>query len=212
LWSDGQAGTLRPVKTLITVALALLVAGSAAGPAAAADITTCRSHATASDAPGYKPVAREVRRKIVPAAKRYLGAQYTAQWMQPADAGWYVGVAPGKRSLEQVRTWLARRVAARFEGSERALVRSRMHVIRQPYGIAELNEVGSQVWDILRRDGPRTWTGNDACTLSDAYRSEITLYRDSTWADVKRVRRQLAKFGDRVRVTRVNYSIDDVFD
>jgi hypothetical protein len=203
---------LRGVKTLTAVALALFVLGSAAANASATDIKTCLPKAASSDAPSYKSVGRKVRKAIVPEAKKYLGAQYTAQWLQPADAGWYVGVAPGKRSLAQVRAWLATRVAAKFKGSEAALIRSRMHVVRQPYGIAELHEIGSKVWDLLRVDGPDSWTGDEDCTLSDAYRAEITLYEDSTEKDVREVQQQLAEFGDRVRVTRVDYPIEDVFN
>lgn len=193
------------MKTFILVASCVVALGPAAGSAAAADIQTCRSEARTSDAPGYKRVGREVRKAIVPEAKRFLGKQYTAQWMQPDDAGWYVGVAPGKRSLAQVRAWLRDRIAEHFDGSERRLIRSRMHVIRQPYGIADLRETGSAVWDILSTEGPSVnWAGDEGCTLSDAYRSEIFLYEDSRPADVKEVRRMVAKFGDRVRVTRLD--------
>jgi hypothetical protein len=205
-------GILRAVKKLIGFACAVLVTAAAAPVASAADIQTCRPRSATSDAPAYKRVGREVRKAIVPEAKKYLGRQYTAQWLQPADAGWYVGVAPGRRSLAQVRTWLAARVAKHFTGSEADLIRERMHVIRQPYGLTELQKVGNQVWDILRMDGPGNWTGDDACTLSDAYRTEITLYEDSTQADVEAVRKQLARFGDRVRVTRVDRPLDDHVD
>ncbi len=88
-----------------------------------------------------------------------------------------------------------------------------MHVIRQPYGIAALRAVGNKVWDVLSKDGPFVdWTGNEACTMSDAYRSEITLYADSTAADVREVRRRVAEFGDRVRVGGVDRHLDDTVD
>jgi hypothetical protein len=197
---------LRAMKSLLAALLILSVMPAAAS---AADIQTCRSQAATSDAPGYERVGREVRRAIVPETRRYLGfAQYTAYWLQPDDAGWYVGVAPGKRSLAQVRRWLRTRVNAHFHGEEARLIRSRMHVIRQPYGLKELIHVGNDVWDILRKDGPPTWTGDDACTLSDAYRSEVTIYNDSPPEAANRVRRQLAKFGDRVRVTYVDRPLE----
>jgi hypothetical protein len=193
------------VKTLIALALTGLVLGPGAASATAADIQTCRSEASTSDAPGYERVGREVRKTIVPEAKRYLGDQYTAQWLQADDAGWYVGVAPGKRSLAEVRTWLASRVAKHFKGSEARLIRSRMHVIRQPYGAKELGDAGNAIWERLSQEGPYVnWDGGEGCTLSDAYRSEIFLYEDSTSADLKEVRRKVAKFGDRVRVTRLD--------
>jgi hypothetical protein len=176
--------------------------------ASAADIQTCRSTTASSDAPGYERVGREVRKAIVPATKRYLGAQYAAYWLQPGDAGWYVGVAPGKRSLGQVRRWLRTRVGARFHGEEATLIRSRMHVIRQPYGLRALNRSLNDIWDILRKDGPPTRTGDVGCTLSDAYRGEITIYSDSPEEAVNRVKLQLARFGDRVRVTRVDHPLD----
>jgi len=207
---SGLPDTLHAVKTLLAVALTGLVLGPAAASATAADIQTCRSQSSTSDAPGYKRVGREVRRAIVPEAKTYLGAQYTAQWMQPDDAGWYVGVAPGKRSLAQVRTWLRGRIAEHFSGSEARLIRSRMHVIRQPYGMTDLREAGNAIWEDLSQTGPSvSWGGGEACTLSDAYRTEIFLYEDSTTADVKEVRRKVAKFGDRVRVTRLDEPMDD---
>jgi hypothetical protein len=194
------------VKTLATTVLVSLALGLTADRAAAADIQTCQSNSTVSTAPGYKRVGREVRKAIRPEVQKYLGDQYTALWMQPDDAGWYVGVAPGKRSLTEVRSWLRTRIARHFRGSEAALMRSRMHVIKQPYGLKELREVGNKVWDILRMESrPANWGGDEACTLSDAYRSEVTLYEDSTQATVRDVKDLLAEFGDRVRVTRVDY-------
>jgi hypothetical protein len=197
----------------LTALLATLWLVNASAPAQAADLQTCRSELTSSDAPDFKRVGRAVRKAIVPDAKRYLGAQFTAQWLQPDDAGWYVGVAPGRRSLGQTRAWLAKRVQRHFNGRDASLIRSRMHVIRQPYGMAELRETGSAVWELLSQHGPFvTWTGDEACTLSSAYRTEVTLYSDSTLKDLRDVRDALAEFGDRVRVTRVNQELDDSVD
>jgi hypothetical protein len=201
----GAEGILRAMKSLLAALLVLSVTPAAAS---AADIQTCRSQTATSDAPGYERVGREVRKKIVPETRRYLGAQYTANWLQPGDAGWYVGVAPGKRSLAQVRRWLRKRVGAHFHGDEARLIRSRMHVIRQPYGMKQLIRDGNDIWDFLRMDGPPTWSGDEACTLSDAYRSEVTVYTDSPPEAANRVRLQLARFGDRVRVTWVDRPIE----
>jgi hypothetical protein len=200
------AGILTAVRTIVVASLTGLALAVAAEPAAATvDIQTCRSHMTRSSAPGYERVGRAVRKTIVPGVRNYLGRQYTAYWLQPHDAGWYVGVAPGKRSLAQVRTYLYRQVGRHFRGPQAALIRSRMHVIAQPYGARELVRVGNAVWDILRVHGPEVnWSGNEACTYSDAYRSEVTLYEDSTQADVDEVKRLVARFGDKVRVVRVD--------
>ncbi|MDA0184778.1 hypothetical protein OJ997_31035 [Solirubrobacter phytolaccae] len=193
------------MKKLLAVVLAGCAFGPMAGSAIAADLQTCRSESSTSSAPDYKRVGREVRKAIVPEAKKYLGTQYTAQWLQPDDAGWYVGVAPGKRSLAEVRAWLAGRVAKHFKGRDAKLIRSRMHVIRQPYGNAELGETGNAIWELLSQEGPFiSWDGGEGCTLSNAYRTEIFLYEDSTEADLEEVRRKVAEFGDRVRVTRLD--------
>jgi hypothetical protein len=206
LWAVVANGILPAVKSLVAALLALSLMPAAAS---AADIQTCRPTTATSDAPGYERVGREVRKAIVPEVRRYLSfSQYTAYWLQPGDAGWYVGVAPGKRSLEQTRRWLRARVAAHFHGDEAKLIRSRMHVIRQPYGQRQLRRAGNAVFDILSKDGPPTWTGDEACTLSDAYRSEVTIYNDSPPEAVNRVTLQLARFGDLVRVTRVDHPFD----
>ena len=155
------------MKTL-TLTFATLALVFASAPAAqAADLQTCRSKTSSSDARYYKSVGRAVRKVIAPKAKAYLGLQYTAQWLQPDDAGWWDG-------------------------------------------LAELREAGNAVWELLVEEGPRiNWTGDEGCTLSDAYRTEVTLYADSTAADLRDMREQLAEFGDLVRVTRVNYELDD---
>jgi hypothetical protein len=198
------------VKSLSIIVLATLALGLTAGQASAADIQSCRSDSTISTAPGFKRVGREVRKAIGPEVRKHLGAQYTALWMQPDDAGWYVGVAPGRRSLAATRAWLRERIARHFSGSEAALIRSRMHVVKQPYGLKELREVGNKVWDILRVEShPANWSGDEACTLSDAYRSEVTLYKDSNETTLRDVKDLLAEFGDRVRVTRVDYAMSD---
>ena len=176
-------GKLRAVKVLTVILASALLALAGAPTASAADLQTCRSKATSSDAPDFKRVGRMVTKSMGAEIREYLGTQYTARWLQPDDAGWYVGVAPGKRSLAQTRAWLAARVKHHFKGADAKLIRSRMHVIRQPYGMAELRDVGSEIFVRLaeRGYGPQVnWGGDDACTLSDAYRSEITLYADST--------------------------------
>jgi hypothetical protein len=151
------------VGTIVATSLAGLALAVAAEPAAAVDMRTCRSHTAGSTAPGYERVGQEVRKAILPELRNHLGRQYTAYWLQPDDAGWYVGVAPGKRSLAQVRAYLR---------------------------------------------GPAvTWTGDEACTYSDAYRSEVTPYADSTQADVDKVKHLVARFGDRVRVVRVDHPL-----
>ncbi|MDA0169731.1 hypothetical protein OJ998_11605 [Solirubrobacter taibaiensis] len=207
--------TLRAVKALTVILTSAVLALAGAPAAHSADLQTCRSESASSDAPGYKRLGRPVRSALGPDAKAYLGAQYTATWLQADDAGWYVGVAPGKRSLKQTRAWVAAWVERHYQGEDAKLIRSRLHVIRQPYGMAELREVGSQIYERLAEQGlgPQVnWGGDEACTLSDAYRSEITLYADSTRADLREMRRELADLGDRVRVTRVNYEMDDSVD
>jgi hypothetical protein len=196
------------VKSLSIAVLATLALGLTAGPAAAADIQTCRSESTASTAPGYKRVSREVRKAIGPEVRKFLGAQYTALWMQPDDAGWYVGVAPGKHSLAEVRTWLQARIPRHFHGSEAALIRARMHVIKQPYGLKALREAGNEAWEILSMEGSSVdWDGGENCTLTDAYRSEVTLYKGATAAQLAEYRELLEPLGDLVRVTRVDYAM-----
>jgi hypothetical protein len=84
-------------------------------------------------------------------------------------------------------------------------------VIRQPYGLLELNQVGDDIFDMLSSQRtPGNWSGDEACTLSDAFRVEITLYKDSSRATVRKVKTQLAEFGDRVRVTRVDHMPRDL--
>jgi hypothetical protein len=71
------------VKHLAATLLATLALSLIAGSASAADLQTCRSESASSDAPGYKRVGREVRKSIAPEVRKYLGAQYTAFWLQP---------------------------------------------------------------------------------------------------------------------------------
>src|SRR5688572_3631556 len=87
---------VRALTVMLTSAM-LVLAGAAT--AHAADLQTCRSESATSDAPHYERVLRLVNRSMGAEIREYLGPQYTARWRQPDDAGWYVGVAPGKRSL-----------------------------------------------------------------------------------------------------------------
>jgi hypothetical protein len=200
------------MKSSVLAVLTTLVLSVAAQSAAAADLQTCRAGGARSDAPRYRHVAKAVRAKMAPEVRTYLGRQFVHQWMQPADAGWYVGVAPGRRSLAQVRTWLARRVGAHFSGSEAALVRSRMHVIGQPYSHARLFDAGERIFETLSRQFRPGWSEGDGCSFSGAWRAEVTLYRESSQADVREARRLLKGLGDVVRVRRINIPQDDSVD
>ncbi len=197
------------MKSTLIVALATLLLGATAATASAADIQSCTNSTKKSTAPGYERVGHELRLAVVPEAKRYLGDdQWVGDWMQPADGGWYLGVAPGTHSLAQVRAWLRGRIAKHFQAREAALVRTRVHVIRQPYAMHELHETGSAIWKKLARDGKVNFEGWDGC-YQGTFRTRFVLFKEAPDSWMKIVRKYAKPYGDRVRVVRVNRHQDD---
>jgi hypothetical protein len=180
------------VKTKLTLLLAMAALALPAQRASAADIQTCKP--SGKSPAGLRSMGRDVKAHVLKGLKARLGDQYAAFWLQPKDGGWYVGVAPGTQSLASVRAWLGGQVTAEQ--------RKHMHVIRQPYGAKLLNETGSDLWQDLLPSGVN-FEGGNAC-VDGAYRSLFVVFKDATAGDLAVVQNAAKKYGDLVRVRKVN--------
>jgi len=179
-----------------TIALVLL---AAPGPAVAQEPPPCRitTHGDPGEAYGRmgqlaQPVAKEL--------ETWLGEQFAVFWLQSREFRWYVGIAPGPITPEQLRERALELVDARYDGADEAMLRENLGISEQPYGEPELRriqeELSAKAVETLRVG----WGNGVGCQASDAWRVEFDLFSDATPADVEEARRLAEPYGDRVRV------------
>ena len=130
-----------------------------------------------------------------------LGEQFGGFWLQPRDGSWYLGLAPGAVTAEELRRRALELVDARHDGEDEQRLRDRLRVFEQPYGEPELRRIQDE---LTRKAGERgwnvAWVVVVGCQHSDTWRVEWELYSDAS-ADVVEEARALAEpYGDRVRI------------
>src|SRR3954465_11179442 len=111
------------------------------------------------------------------AAERVLGRQFAGTWLRPSDGTWYAGVAPGGLGVEGAQQAIGAQLGV---GPDADLLRERLRVVAEPYAWADLKSVrdkitkafGRQKWDVAYTAGVR-------CSMSDNWRVEIMLFKDS---------------------------------
>ena len=133
-------------------------------------------------------------------AREALGGQYAMLWMSNALQGWVVGLAPGPLDLTAARAAIIERIAAHYTAAETAYLEERLHISRQPYSQADLNATGEALVAALRAEPDLYWGVATACRLSDAFRTEVTVFSPATPEQFLRVMALAEPYGDRVRI------------
>lgn len=133
-------------------------------------------------------------------ARDVLGTQYALLWMSNALQGWVVGLAPGPLDPVAARAAIVERIAAHYTAAETAYLSERLHISRQPYGQAELNATQEALVAALRAEPGLYWGVATGCRLSDAFRTEVTVYSPATPEQFLRVMALAEPYGDKVRI------------
>lgn len=182
---------------LCVIALALLFAPPAASaqePPACA-ITTTGDPGEAFGRMGWlaQPVAKDL--------EAWLGEQFAVFWVQSREFRWYVGIAPGPITAEQLRERALELVDARYDGEDAEMLRANLGISEQPYGEAELRRIQDELSAkaVERRWGVG-WANGVGCRHTDAWRVEFELFSDATPEIVAEARALAEPYGDKVRV------------
>ena len=131
----------------------------------------------------------------------WLGEQFAVFWLQARDFRWYVGIAPGPITPEQLRERALELVDARYDGEDEELLRANLAVSEQPYGEPELRRIQDELTAkaIDRRWGVG-WSNGVSCQSSGRWRVEFELYSDATPEILAEARALAGPYGDKVRV------------
>lgn len=196
--------TVRRGTWVVALVVGIAMVGSASR-ANAETTSPCRIDPfTAPPPPEYSHLGLLAQAGPAPATEQSLGPQFGGFWLQPRDLGWYIGVAPGALSVATVREQLLAYIDAHYTGSDRALLRDRLHVVPQPYGWPELRAVQEDlVARVVAAKLGVGWVIGKGCRYSDTFRVQFELFDDSSAAIVARARELAAPFGDRVVVAKV---------
>jgi hypothetical protein len=111
------------------------------------------------------------------AVQRVLGRQFAGAWVHPSDGTWYAGVAPGALSVEAAQQAIGAQLGV---GPDADLLRERLRVVAEPYAWADLKSVRDKVFKAFSK---QKWdvgfTAGVGCSMSDHWRVEIMLFKDS---------------------------------
>lgn len=171
---------------LVTVAVVLAHATGAAA--------NCASHRGTDVAHQQKlvPVLNQGARELPEAV---AAAQFAGTGIDNVAPGWYVGVAPGPLSLDDVRAEIGRRIDAQYEPGDAAYLKERLLVDAELYPEVELRAIQAEIVKRVMPDfGMSAAAG---CTRSDNLRVEVELFSDSTEAQRAEVAAVVAEYGDR---------------
>ena len=146
------------------------------------------------------PPPRPVHDGASGAAREALGPQFAMLWVRRSLQGWVVGLAPGPLEPAPARAAIVEALGRRYSPEEVAYLADRLHISRQPYGEAELRPIADQIGNAARAYRLPTGIGI-RCTLSDAFRVEVTLFNPERSPELlERAQAIVAPFGDRVRL------------
>lgn len=140
-----------------------------------------------------QPIAAEL--------EAWLGEQFGGFWLHPREFRWYMGIAPGAITPDQLRERALELVDARHDGGDEEMLRTNFAISQQPYGEPELRRIQDELTaKVAERRWSVGWANGVGCLHSDARRVEFELYRDATPEIVAEVRRLAEPYADRVRV------------
>ena len=178
------------------IGLFLLVAPAAR----AADPANCQIGSTGDPGEEFnrlgmlaQPVAGDV--------EAWLGEQFSGFWLQARDGGWYLGIAPGPVTADQLRARALELVDARYDGEDEQRLRERLRVEQHAYGWPELRRIQDE---LTRKASERrwgvSWAAAISCQDSETWRVEFELFADATPSVVADARSLAEPYGDKVRV------------
>jgi hypothetical protein len=179
--------------------LALLALGAPAAASADDGVPVCRLD---PETPASARVDILVDEGLASHTEALAGGQYTAAWLGPGDAGWFVGIAPGPDTLDAVAARLADYIAATYKPEDAQFLRERLHVVAQPYSKAELDRVQAALVAQAIPLGV-TWSLGEGCQDTDGYRVEFHLFDNATGGIFAAAQRMAAPYGDMVVVRRL---------
>lgn len=133
-------------------------------------------------------------------AREALGAQFSMSWLSNTVQGWVIGLAPGALDSAAARAAIVDRIAAHYTVEETAYLAERLHIDPQPYSEAELRATQDALGAALRAEQGLFWSLSTGCGLSDAWRTEVTVYSPATPEQFLRVMALAEPYGDKVRI------------
>jgi len=132
-----------------------------------------------------------------------LGAQFGGEWLEATLDGWGIGLAPGPLDVPAARALVEAQLDT-LAPELAAAAKASLRVAPEPYSWAELNAVQEQISAFAASPGAPVLGGfGVGCTMTRAFRVEMTLFDPTSADDEARARAFLAQFGDKVVVTRV---------
>lgn len=180
------------------------IGGTGGDPAATGHLGTL-AHPSAMRPVGSPSSAPPAKPDAVEDAKAYLGSQFAMFWLQSRETAWYIGVAPGRISVDEARAHIVRYIDAYYAPDDATTLREGLRVIAEPYGQAELAGVRDRLsTEAKMQDWGVAFGVGIGCSLSDSWRVELTLFSDSPEDVVAEARELAAPYGDRVRVVRTD--------
>src|SRR3954453_5858765 len=137
------------------------------------------------------------------AAQQVLGRQFAGTWVHPSDGTWYAGVGPGAVSVEAAQEAIGAKLGT---GPDADFLRERLRVVAEPYAWADLKTVRDKVFKAFSK---QKWdigfTAGVGCTMSDTWRVEVMLFKDSGKFVTLATKVIAQRYGgDRVIVRRLN--------
>jgi len=135
--------------------------------------------------------------------QQVLGRQFAGTWVHPSDGTWYAGVGPGAVSVEAAQQAIGAQLGT---GPDADFLRERLRVVAEPYAWADLKTVRDKVF---RAFSKQKWdigfTAGVGCTMSDSWRVEVMLFKDSGKFVTLATKVMAQRYGgDRVIVRRLN--------